>query len=429
MINKKNRQFMEKVFFDLLLCIMATMTLTGCQQSDTGRAFAFEFVPITKGGTAEVVAPDRVEYDAAQRTVSANSYQDGINTAVSVATGKTNEEVQEVENDPRLGVYLIKVGSGIGIVSVGQCVYSVAPNPDETRLAQRQSSVIAFEKAKAGLAEHVHGLGMEAKTSILTTMNVVTDSNRSKTDSTSGLTETIDSALDGVIRGFVLYSVNDKPIRDKEQKIVGGVVSVSIVTSPKTRQGVDNFLPDVIEASSFAAGLEQAMSELKSGVIPLHGCKQIILRSSGEIGFVGFGSAVIRTRDDPVKQAEETITASKLAEMRAKSAFVGTVKGERIQHIVRTKEDTFESKKDYDDLVNSAYYASGQQRAEQAMRNFDNTMQVNEEYRSTRSGVIPPGIVMEKWTDADKIWAYCAVGYFPSNTQVSLQQIVNLAPQ
>ncbi len=248
-------------------------------------------------------------------------------------------------------------------------------------------------------------------------MNVVTEASESKMNTSSTLSETVDSALDGVIRGFVLYAVHDQPIRDKEEKMVGGIASVSIVSSPRTRQGVDNYLADVVETNSFAAGLEQAMTELKSGVIPLQGCKQIVLRSTGEIGFVGFGSAIIQTKDDPVKQAEEEITAGKLAEMRAKSAFLGTVKGERIQNIVRSKEETFETFKDDNDLMNSRLYASGQEKAEKAIRNFDSKMQTNEEYRSARSGHIPPGVVMKKWTDRNKTWSFCVVGYFPTVTQ------------
>ena len=53
--------------------------------------------------------------------------------------------------------------------------------------------------------------------------------------------------------------------------------------------------PNAIEADSLRDGLNQVIAEVRSGLVPPVGGRIIMMRSTGETAFVGFGSAVVRS--------------------------------------------------------------------------------------------------------------------------------------
>ena len=96
-------------------------------------------------------------------------------------------------------------------------------------MAQRKAYVIAFTHAKKGLAEFLGGLTNEGKETIRQSLTNVNLPKEEMTNISTQSTESLVQAVDMMLRGFEIYAVND----DVKQHIV----TVSIVTTPKTRRG------------------------------------------------------------------------------------------------------------------------------------------------------------------------------------------------
>jgi hypothetical protein len=111
--------------------------------------------------------------------------------------------------------------------------------------------------------------------------------------------------------------------------------------------------------------------------------------------------------------------------MRAADALCGTILGDMTIWTGKLDEQTRESVKDFEDTSNEGLLGK---RDEIAIRKFDRTkqtfmskMQSTDEYVSIRRGILPPGVNMRSWRDADNAFSYCVAVYLPSATQQAVK--------
>ncbi len=209
-------------------------------------------------------------------------------TAVQAATAQ--DAINFIVNQHSPGAEMMRVGSGIGWVATGLGSYEVMENPTATRIAKRNAYVRAFLEAQRHLAEALTGLSSEGKAQVLEQMETVSDAQSDLTNFAATQDEKLEQSVQMLLRGFVVYAVEDNTAKK--------TVSVSIVTTPKTRGQFNRPSPNGLEADSIRDGLNQVIVEIQKGLVPPVGGKIIQVPATGEIAFVGFGSDIVRTSDN-----------------------------------------------------------------------------------------------------------------------------------
>lgn len=388
-----------------LLLLLSTASIANAQVD------ADDFLAVVAGGTEEIQQPAEVVVE--DDVVTAATAQDAINAAV-----EENEKELSEGDSPEIGCKMTKFGSGIGFVATGAGTYRTMPNPTATRIAKRKAYVIAFEQAKKNLAEHLGGLSNDSKTEVRQALTNINLSDDEMTNISSDTTESISQAVDMMLRGFVIYKVNDDPETS--------TVHVSIVTTPKTRGELARLAPNAVEAASLRDGLNHVIAEVKAGIVPPLGGKIVLVPSTGETAFIGFGSSVMRSSKSPAAQAKLNLVGGKVAKARASDSLCGVIIGDRStwegsiedKLLDSTKEfEEFKETGDEDPLAEPGPMET--KKLDEAYETFTSTLRTNDVYNSARRGVLPPGVNTKIWTDKDNTWTYAMAVYIPSLTNAA----------
>ena len=236
---------------------------------------------------------------------------------------------------------MVTYPSGLGFVATGIATYRTIENPTLTRIAKRKAYVIAFTKAKKNLAEILGGLDSQGKETVREALVNINLPKEEMTNISTQSEESLKQAVEMMLRGFVIYEVKD----DTSQN----TVFVSIVTTPKTRGQLARPAPNAIEADSLRDGLNQVIAEVRSGLVPPVGGRIIMMRSTGETAFVGFGSAVVRSSTNQAVQAKLNLDAQKIAGMRAKDALCGLIIGDKASWEGSVKESLKDQVQEFED--------------------------------------------------------------------------------
>lgn len=305
--------------------------------------------------------------------------------------------------------------SGLGWVSTGVSSYTVLPNPTATLSGQRIAYQKAYMQAKKGLAEALYGLSTIAKEKLFEEMQAIVRENDSVANTASITTESIEENVKGLLRGYVVYDIKDT--MEKEM----GTVSVTIVTTPKTCGAFGRISPDSLSAESIRDGLNHVLTELSNGLMPPVGGKTISVPQTGELAFIGFGTAVVIRNPNPAVQSKMTLEAQKMATMRARSALCGIILGDEISANKTTDSATVDMSTQFEEInkedptnpdKNSIEY---KKLAEQKTA-FLNTFITKEEITSIRKGVLPPGVSVKTFFNEEKTLAEAVAIYLPSVT-------------
>ncbi len=363
---------------------------------------ADDFMPVVQGGSAEVAQPAKVKVE--EDVVTAATAQDAINTAVQ----ENKEELKEGDT-PDVGCKMAKFGSGIGYVATGAAAYGTMENPVATRIAKRKAYVIAFVQAKKNLAEMLGGLSNTGQETIREALTNINLPDEEMTNISTQSKEALTQAVDMMLRGFVIYEVVD----DTDQTMI----FVSIVSTPKTVGKLARPAPNAVAVETLREGIQQVLNEVRTGLVPPVGGRIIMMRSTGETAFVGFGSSVVRTSSVAAAQAKLNLQAQKIAGMRAKDALCGLIIGDRTSWeggVVDTLQDSvqgFEEAAEDDPLAEGS---GGPKKLAEARETFVSRIQSTDTFSSARKGILPPGVNAKTWFDDDKSWAYGMAVYVPS---------------
>jgi len=352
---------------------------------------AGDFLPVVRGGPSDVKEPEKVEVQ--EGVVTAATAQDAINAGV-----EKNVEDLGAGNIEEVGAVVVRFPSGIGFVATDMATYPVLPNPTATRIAKRKAYVIAFVKAKKNLAEILGGLRNEGRENIRQEMLNLTLAEDEMTNSSTISEEVLRQTIDMMLRGFVVYEVKDN--------VEENAVFVSIVTTPKTRRHVSRPAPNAVVAADVAEGINQALDEIRSGLVPPVGGRIISVPSTGQTAFVGYGSSVVRTSSNRALQAKNKYAAKTIAGMHAKDALCGLLIGDRATwegEIVESMQDEireFKPSMEEDPLKLDGV------KMDEPLQTFRSSQVFREHATSARRGILPGGVITKTWFDEEGAWAY-----------------------
>ncbi|MDR0620863.1 MAG: hypothetical protein LBJ61_03180 [Deltaproteobacteria bacterium] len=305
--------------------------------------------------------------------------------------------------------------SGFGFAATGSGIYRQFDNPTATRINQRNAYNKAFVEAKKNLTEGLYGLSNNGKTIIGDYMANIDTQSRTLTNSLDLSSESIEQKVEGLIRGFVVYHVRD----DFENS----TVYVTIVTTPKTRGHFERPDSSTIIAENSIDGLNEAITQIKNGLVSPVGGMTVFVPSTGEMAYVGFGSAVIRFDNDKALQAKHNLNAEKLARARATDSLCGFIVGDTIGASYKTDNQISDMVKDFD-AINSGdpllslksdspnYKALSERK--QAFLSEESSSSI---IASLRQGTLPPGTKTESWIDKTSAFAYALSVYLPSASE------------
>ena len=393
--------------FTILVAIGLFLMCSATASTAKAQITADDFLPPIQGGPTDVQQPDQVNIQG--DVITAATAQDAINVAVQEIVDDLADNVEE------LGGRMVKFPSGLGFVASGAAVYRTMANPTATRIAQRKAYVIAFTRAKKGLAEMLGGLSNEGKEMIRQELVNINLPDEEMTNISTQSEEALRQAVDMMLRGFVIYEVKD----DTDQN----TVFVSIATTPKTRGQFARPAPNVLVADDLRDGLNQIISEVRSGLVPPVGGRILRMQSTGETAFVGFGSSIVRTSETRAVQLRLNLTAQKVAAAHAKDALCGLILGDKASWEGRVIESLRDEVREFESLVEDDPLASkdplATRKLDEARQTFVARLETTDVYRSVRRGVLPPGVTTKTWFDEDHAWAFGMSVYVPSLTNAA----------
>ncbi len=399
----------------LALCLFLLFLPVVSLQSHAAMPSVDNFIaPVQNDETKGIMAPTSVQKPEKlqiERITSTDGESIPVVQAASTqdAIIASLDELKKLQKD----VCEIKVGSGIGLVATGIANYSTFPNRNASLIDKRQAYVKALLKAKANLASFLYGLSSEGKQELVESLDTYDNSQKSLANITGRSQESIDQRVAGLLRGYVIYSVND----DTE----GQEVSVAIVTTPKTRGETMRLSQSSIEAADVASGMKEVFAELKTGVVPVSGGRLITTPNDDgtrEFFFIGFGSAINKTSSNPTINRQLKLNMLKVAKARAASNLCGMIVGDDVMWNLGINAATSNENKMFD-----AVFSKENPTKEPAVKQLDtiktsfvNRMKTTEVFSSARHGVLPPGLEAITWESLDNDWVYAAYIYNPARS-------------
>lgn len=230
------------------------------------------------------------------------------------------------------GVQIIETGSGYGIVGVGSAWYDTdRANANLVLEDQRRAWMEADLSARAQVARFLNQVDVKGRQEISSRLHLANTEEFSGANLDATATEDYSAVVNAMVTGLVTYDVLDDPN--------SGEVRVSVVSTPKTRGETRGANSRTVLASSIEAGMAQIMNQLALNVVPPVGAKIVTVPETGETVFVGFGADVIQSHDNKRVQGEIRAAAQRAAELRAQSALVALLQGQRIE-----SDSTFSSR-------------------------------------------------------------------------------------
>ena len=372
---------------------------------------ADDLLPPAHGKTAE-----RAELKKIQNPEAVSVQKDVTLNATVVKAATLQDAVNTFATKNQQGCAAIPWGNGITFVAVGHGGYSTSGrNPMQLRIDHRTAYVVAFANAKAEMAKTVGGIVQSIGISNFASR---LDSSANDSESTASMdisfSEGVEQSAHKVLKGFVTWSTHD----DGQ-----GNVYVSIVSSPKSRGNYARPTAGSISAASINDGLNAVLAEIQNNLVPPVGGRIVTVPGSGEVAFVGFGSAVVRKSSNPELRVNLELQAEQAAGLRAADALIGCLTGDDTTWRGRVDETTRKSLSEYDRWTANDPSVGGSESEVKAIENSRtatySALTQSSSVSSLRSGVLPPGTIRRSWTDDDHYFAYGLAVYLPSASDLA----------
>ncbi len=400
---------MNKVHLFTFMAITIACTYVNAQPPSLS-----ELQPPVDGGPTEVASPSDVSVRG--DLIAAASAQDAVNAAsdeLDKTIAKNRAAGTSSDHDSFYDFKWVQFGSGYGIVSKGIAIYKEQPNPTAGLIAQRNAYVVAYSAAKMGMTRGLEGVTSEGSTENKDFSKLVAGSNEGTTTSGSTTTETISQAASGLLKGYVVYAVDEMPDPDDARF---RMVSVQIASTPKTLQSASRS-GAIQDVATMNEGLKAAMTEITRGLVPPVGGRVITVKSSGEMAVVGFGSAIVAKSTSKALDMRSKIDAQRIADARARDALVGILSGDKT---VWTSGVSSSVSQEFSESANYAVDAekerTSNETVESALETFTSERSNQDLAVSVRKGILPPGIVRKAWISEDGNWAKTICIYYPGST-------------
>jgi hypothetical protein len=333
-----------------------------------------------------------------QPVISASSTQDAVNAA--------QQELVDDGDEARF----ISTGSGMGVVAVGWGSYSFDnANNNLNLLQQRGAFLEATLEARANLAAFLGGLELEGKQELVKQFDMIDGGDESLANSSSISVESISERISGMLRGVVVYDVQD----NAEE----GAVMVTVVTTPKTQGAVQSGNGSV-QAGSIQAGLQAVFSEIKAGLVPPDGGRVITVPSTGQIAWIGFGSEINRTNRNKSLQRKLKSQAKNTAKMRARRSLLAVINGEDVYKDSELINMMSQDIKQFDRVPGPDGEEVIEKKESDEIKAFAQQVTVDALGSST-VGELPAGVSVKGYESKDGNWSYAVAIYMAEATGVA----------
>lgn len=231
--------------------------------------------------------------------------------------------------------------SGPGAVAVGRANYTSFDNPTATRISKRLAYLNAYINAKVDLAQLLKESFIQAEQGRYEDLALATTGDEDVGNSVARFREQYTQVMRGILRGFVVFDVDDDAL---------GTIRVSIFSTPKTRSIVSHTTEHALYSRTFSDGVAVLMNDLRLGVAPPIGGKIVTIPNTNEIAVIGYGSAVIRRSDEPGLQSAMRTAAERAASLRARTSLLSLLQGESYVWSLTTAEETAQYIQQYEQL-------------------------------------------------------------------------------
>jgi len=334
-----------------------------------------------------------------EKVVSAETTQDAVNAA--------QQQLIDSGDEARF----ISTPSGLGAVAVGYGSYSAdISNPNLKLIEQRQAYLAATIEARVALAKFLKGISLEGHQGLAKQFDMVDMSEESLANIETYSAEAITERVNGMLRGAVIYDVQDNP--------ESGDVSVTVVTTPKT-QGAIQFTGDGnLTADSLQNGLEVIFAEIKGGLVPPDGGRVVTVPSSGQIAWVGFGSEINRINKNKEVQRELKREAIDTAKMRARRSLLAVINGEDINKESTMNQSFSKAIKQFERIPGVEGDAGIQGKEAEEISAFAEQTKTRVMGSST-IGKLPAGVSVKSFQSPDGSWSYAVAVYWAESTSAA----------
>ena len=378
------------------LMISLTGSLASAQQLSLD-----DFVPPAQGGSTQV-KEDVVEEEG---VIKSKTAQDGLNHAY-----------QSLMDEGEEGVRHVIVPSGQAIISVAHGLYTVYDNRNATLLSKRSAYVKAMLKAQKAMLENMNGsVNTCIKGVREELLTIDTGSDENQTNSSEVVVEGCNEQVEGLIRGCVLFSVEDRP---DEKTVV-----VAMASSTKTRGAVDQLGGAVIRTTDPKKAWQAVVNQITNGVVPPLGTRLITNPETGENIVIGFGSAIVRKNRSAKVAAKLAKVAKKQARLRSRNALLSFLKGEAVYWSGTFAEAQLESEEQFEVLGpgEGPSAETGARAFDESRDIFMNGLKTSDDYVAVTSGRVPPGVKTKVFLDKTGDWAIAVAVYSKSMEQQAKQ--------
>lgn len=348
----------------------------------------------------EVQEPDQVtkteNEELGEEVVKAASVQDAVNAA--------QQELVDGSEDAKF----IETGSGLGAVAVGRGDYSFdIKNVNLKLIEQRAAYLDATLEARANLVTFLRGLSLEGQQGLVKQFDLVDGGEESLANTSSISAESISERLNGMLRGAVVYDVQDNPQE--------GEVTVTIVTTPKSQGVVQSIGGGDVIAESLSAGIQSVFTEIKAGLVPPDGGRIVTVPDTGQVAWIGFGSEINRTNRNKTVQRQLKAEALDTAKMRARRSLLAVINGEDISKDSELNGSFSKQIKQFDRAPNVEGESAIQRKEQDEVKAFAQQAKTRL-LGSTVVGQLPAGVSVKTFRSKDGSWTYAVAVYMPQAT-------------
>ena len=399
-----------------VLAVTAVLVLSFCSASFAAPLFtAADFVP-----PVQVPEEQRAEALSVKNPDAVVTSDDPALNAPVTTGMSVQDSINAIVERHEEGCGMVATPEGrYGFVATGLGTYRKdMKNLTALRIAQRSAYVHALMQAKVKMAEQVEGFAVKGVTNFdekITTLDDGDEDNGLRNRDASS-TESIKTTVAGVLKGYVTYNVFDD--------FKNGMVYVTIVSTPKTRGVFSRVTSDTVDAETINDGLNAVLAEIQSGLVPLVGGRIVEVPKTGEVAFVGFGSAVVRQDKDPSIRNSLLRAAQSSAGLRAADALCGIIIGDITNAETKLDQTTRESVRDFaneekEDPITGLVTSEEVANAKGRQTEFRNRMEFSQTIETARRGTLPPGVIRRAWLDDEGAFAYALAIYIPSITNAA----------
>lgn len=352
-----------------------------------------DFLPPVSGGADKPVSEVSQEGDV----VTAENMQDGLGYAY-----------QQLIADSGQGILTVQTKTGMGVISAATTYYTRYENLNATMLSKRGAYFKAFNEAQGQLVKYFEGLVSNCNSAVSSNTLAIDTGTESHANSANGTNEVCKETAQGMLAGYVTYSVNDNNEDDQ--------VTITLASSSKTRGALTRLNSAVITTEDPKKAFEFIIKEITLGVVPPMGAKLINDPVTGESIVIGFGSSVIRQNRDKKLMAQMTKMANDLSRLRANNSLVAFLNGSDVYWEGGFDETQLDSDQQFDVPVDKDGNAQAPVALDTTRSTFLSMVSQSEEFKAVTGGKLPAGVITKTITSEDGHWSNTIAIYRQSAT-------------